>query len=175
MSKKKKKAGTPRKRYMRGAPKKKTKKRQRGLSEMSLVKGKYGKYANPIIEGSIGGAAMQVATQAIPDKWFDDPSMAENENLIKAGIMGLLALGAAHMGQPLVAAGIAGATTVIVMQKQGILQEGGSRRRLKSTRFADDRLLSDARLLSARRRMNRAPMRETIYAEYDPLYDGYTF
>jgi len=104
MATKKKAAPTKkRKKYFAAKPKKKSKGRKRGLSELNLVKGKAGKYANPIIEGAMGGFAMQLATKAIPETLFtDNPNLQKNENLIKGGIMGLLMVG----GLALVLSGI---------------------------------------------------------------------
>ena len=145
----------------------KRRKRRRGMSELALVKGKAGTYLNPIIEGTIGGVATQVLVKAVPEKMFtDNPNLQKSENWIKGGILLLGAVAAAHLKQPLMAAGMAGAATILTMQKEGILQDEGyhggfSAGGFRRGNFADDRLLSDSRLLS-----------ENIYADYDPLYDS---
>ncbi len=171
MARKKAKASVKRrKHYSVAAPKKSSKKRKRGLSDnVNLFgTGKAGKYFNPIAEGAMGGFAMQLATKAIPQSFFDEnPNFAKNENLIKGGVMVALSLFAVHMKQPLIAAGIAGATAIIAMQKEGILQDdallSNRRRSLQRGRFADDRLLSG--------RSQRSLRDRNIYADYDPLYE----
>jgi len=147
------------------------KRRKRGLSELNLVKGSMGVYANPIIEGAMGGVATQLMVKAIPETIFtNNPTLKTNENIVKGLILLVGAGVAAHFKQPLIAAGMAGGAAILTMQKEGILQEdyhGGfsARGRFARGRFADPNLLSDARLLSE-------GMDYNIYPPYDPLYES---
>ncbi len=118
-------------------------KRKRGLSEMlPSAKGQYAKYVNPFYKGAIGGGATQLIAKLTPEKMFtDNPSLNPYKKWIKGGAMALGAMVAASMDEPLVAAGLAGGLTVMVMQEEGILQEGpaGS---FSQGRFANSRLLA---------------------------------
>lgn len=144
--------------------------RRRGLSELGLVKGKFGSMANPIIEGAIGGVGTQLVVKAIPESLFtSNPSLKPYENWIKGGLLLAGAAIAAKMKQPLIAAGMAGGAAILTMQKEGILQEEGNhggfagrgRRSLQSARFADPMLLSDAELLN-----------DDIYPPYVAMYES---
>lgn len=145
-------------------------KRKRGLSEMNLVKGKMGMYVNPMIEGGAGGAGAMLLRKLTPAKFFDDNlSYKPYEKWIKGGVLIAGSALAAHMKQPLVAAGLAGGAAVLVMQEEGILQEGPAGN-FSQGRFADGRLLSNRRLLSDRRLLSEGN-NKSLYANYQMLYD----
>lgn len=157
-------AAAPRRRRRRlsTSPRRRTR-RRRGLSEFNLVKGKAGQYVNPILEGAMGGVGTQLLVKAIPTTIFtSNPTLAKNENLVKGAILLVGAAVAAHFKQPLVAAGMAGGAAILVMQKEGILQDGMSSTagRFSPGRFADSRLLSA-----------HTPNRLSPYANYQPLYE----
>jgi len=133
------------------------------MSDMNLVKGKYAKYANPILEGVLGGYAGAVGVKLIPQKVFDDnPSIKPYENWLKGLGMAGLAVLAVNLKQPLVGAGIMGFAVAKFNEAEGILQEDGmSARSFRRTRFADPALLAAGRPQSY---LNP-------YPDYVPLYD----
>ena len=149
---------------------------RRGLSELNLVKGKQGMYLNPIIEGAMGGVATQLMVKVVPETLFtSNPSIKPYENWIKGGLLLLGAAVAAHMKQPLVAAGMAGGAAILTMQKEGILQEeaphgGFSAGRFRQGRFANPRVLMDGALLSDGHLLSEAVY--DINPPYDPLYES---
>jgi len=144
------------------------KRRKGGLGEMVLVKGKYAKYANPLLKGGIGGGADMVLRKLTPAKFFTEhPTMAPYEKWIKGGLLVAGALVAAHMDEPLVAAGMAGGAAVLVMQEEGILQEEG----MNDGRLLSSRFVRDGNLLSGRGMMsNRRLLSEGGRSPYPGLY-----
>lgn len=154
--------------------------RRRGLSEGLEISKAMGlspstaKYVDPLIDGGAGGAVAKLGIKLIPQTFLDKPEIKPYANWVKGGGLLLMALAAAGMKQPLLAAGISGAAVYKFMEAEGILNDEGEAhggfsagRSLRAARFVNPRVLEEAYLLSEGELLS-----EGYYPPYQSMYES---